>query len=130
MECDFGNLRSNLNHGLQDYTDNNKGLSGCLFMEDNSAHSQPGFIVPYRTFVLVWVGLLILTVITVTASQVHLGQWGTVVAIVIASAKSSLVLLFFMGLKYERAVIRWMFLVAILSFMIFLALTYVDYVTR
>ena len=99
-------------------------------MGNGNTHSQPGFIVPYRTFVLVWVGLLILTVITVIASQVHLGQWGTVVAIVIASAKSSLVLLFFMGLKYERAVIRWMFLVAILSFMIFLALTYVDYVTR
>ncbi|MCX7045171.1 MAG: cytochrome C oxidase subunit IV family protein [Candidatus Sumerlaeota bacterium] len=73
---------------------------------------------------------MILTGITVMASQLRMGSWSTVVAIVIASAKSSLVLLFFMGLRYERPVLRWMFLVAILSFMIFLGLTYVDYLTR
>ena len=99
-------------------------------METGNAHSQPNFVVPYRTYVLVWVGLLILTALTVTASQLRLGQWSTVAAIVIASAKSSLVLLFFMGLRHERPVLRWMFLVAIFSFMIFLGLTYVDYVTR
>jgi cytochrome c oxidase subunit 4 len=87
-------------------------------------------VVAYRTYVLVWAALIVLTAVTVGVAYLPLAPFGTMAAIAIASAKSSLVVWFFMGLKYDRPVLRWMFLVTIVSFGVFLILTFVDYLTR
>jgi len=55
-----------------------------------------------RLFAVVWIALLILTGTTVAVSYVDLGFLNVVVALLIASAKASLVALFFMHLKYEK----------------------------
>ena len=52
--------------------------------------------------------LLFLTVVTVAAAQVDFGSWNIVVALLIASVKAILVLLFFMHLKFEDAIV-WVY---------------------
>jgi len=58
-----------------------------------------------RTYLAVFAALLLLTVVTVLVSYVDLGLWNTVVALVIASVKASLVALFFMHLKGETRLV-------------------------
>jgi len=55
-----------------------------------------------RTYVYVWVGLLVLTGVTVSVAGMDLGELSVLVALIIAGVKSGLVLLYFMHLKYER----------------------------
>ncbi len=59
----------------------------------------------YGIYLMVWVALLILTGLTVAVSYVHLGMMNVVVALLIASAKASLVALFFMHLRYESRLV-------------------------
>ena len=58
-----------------------------------------------RTGIAVFAVLLLLTVITVLVSYVDLGAGNIVVALLIASAKASLVALFFMHLKGESRLV-------------------------
>ncbi|MDX1643572.1 MAG: cytochrome C oxidase subunit IV family protein [Thermoanaerobaculia bacterium] len=61
-----------------------------------------------RTYMVVFAALAALTVLTVAASYLHLPTSMTIlVALVIASAKGSLVALFFMHLIDERKAIYW-----------------------
>jgi cytochrome c oxidase subunit 4 len=62
----------------------------------------------YGIYVAVWGGLLTLTGATVAVSYVDLGLLNVVVALLIASAKASLVALFFMHLKFENKLV-WTF---------------------
>lgn len=70
----------------------------------------------YRTYILVWVTLLCLTVVTWAVSYVHLGLFNAVVALTIASVKASLVALFFMHLKSEKELV-WAFALFPLGFL-------------
>jgi cytochrome c oxidase subunit 4 len=81
---------------------------------------------PYRHLLAVLLGLLLLTAVTVAVSRVHLGAFNVWVAILIASLKSSLVLLFFMHLKYEGRFIRITFLVTIVTLAVLIAFLFWD----
>lgn len=82
------------------------------------------------TYIFVWFGLIVLTVITVTAAGLELGKWSVLAAILIAGAKSSLVLFHYMNLKSEDTVFKIMLTVALLTLVIILLLTYVDVFLR
>lgn len=74
-----------------------------------------------RAGISVFIALLLLTAVTVLVSYVDLGLWNAVVALLIASAKASLVALFFMHLKGENRLV-WGFAlvpIAFLSLIIF-----------
>jgi cytochrome c oxidase subunit 4 len=58
-----------------------------------------------RTTLLVFAALLLLTAVTVLVSYVDLGAGNVVAALLIASAKASLVALFFMHLKGESRLV-------------------------
>lgn len=81
---------------------------------------------PFSTYLSVWLALLVLTGATVTAAGLNLGQVSVIAAILIAAAKSTLVVLFFMHIKYEDRVFKIMLGVAILTLVAILALTFVD----
>ncbi len=68
---------------------------------------QHGHIGETRTYVIIWVMLLALTGITITVAGMHLGRFSTLTALVIASIKASLVLWFFMHLKYEKRLFKY-----------------------
>jgi cytochrome c oxidase subunit IV len=60
----------------------------------------------YRTYIIVWVALLILTGVTVAVSYLHLGMLNAAVALLIASVKAALVALYFMHLRHENRLVR------------------------
>jgi cytochrome c oxidase subunit 4 len=90
-------------------------------------HHQESHVIEYGKYIFVWISLLAFTAITVSASGINLGNWTIVVALVIASAKSWYVLNYFMHLKYEDKVFKIFIFVALLTFAIFISLTFVDY---
>ena len=92
---------------------------------DDDLHS-----VPDRTQFNVFVALIILTAITVTGSVKYPGAIGIAVAMVVTPLKASLILMYFMHLKYERPVFVIMFLVAISILAVVMGLTIVDYQFR
>ncbi len=88
-------------------------------------------VIPRRTYMVVWIALMALMVLTAAISRVNLGEWSTVVDLVIAAAKALLVVLFFMHVKYEQQKIAWVFVIAGFFWLaILLTLTLTDYMTR
>lgn len=86
--------------------------------------------VSYRTFILIYVALLVLTVVTVAVSRVHLGAWNIWVALAVASVKSSLVVFIFMHLKQESKLFKIGILTLIVIVAIFIGLTFTDVLYR
>ena len=82
--------------------------------------------VPDRTFISVWIALLILTGLTIKAAQLRMGAWSMVANIAIASTKASLVLWFFMHLKYERLMFKVLLLVPVITISIIIGMTFFD----
>jgi cytochrome c oxidase subunit 4 len=81
-------------------------------------------------YVLVFVGLLVLTGTTVWVASADLGRWHTTIALTIAVCKAALIVLFFMhGLESSK--LTWIVIAgAILWLAIMLGGTYSDYLTR
>lgn len=69
-------------------------------MDKNKKHAH--HLVPLSVYVKTIIALLILTVVTVGASYIDFGAGNIFVALGIASLKASLVMMFFMGLKYDH----------------------------
>lgn len=92
---------------------------------EESAH-----IVGYGTYILVWLGLLMLTGLTVAMAGFHLGAVSVFAVILVAATKSTLVLNYFMHLKYESPVFRIMVFVVLFIIAIFIGLLFVDVAFR
>jgi cytochrome c oxidase subunit IV len=83
-----------------------------------------------RTYLIVFGALLALTTVTVLVSYVNLGLMNVVAALVIASAKASLVALFFMHLKGESRLVWGFALVPVFFLALILLGTLVDTMLR
>jgi cytochrome c oxidase subunit 4 len=81
---------------------------------------------PFSTYLAIWLGLLVLTAVTVTVAGLNLGHLSVLGAIVIAAVKSTLVVLFFMNIKYEDRVFKIMLTLAIVTLVVILVLTFAD----
>ncbi len=91
---------------------------------------EAGHIVPYRTFIFVWITLMVLTLTTVLVSRMDLGPLNIWVALGIACFKSGLVIFYFMHMQYERLIFRAYLFVALLILAIFIGLTFFDVLYR
>ena len=87
-------------------------------------------VVPVKVYVAVFATLLVMTATTTAISGVDLGPWNTVVALAIAFFKASLVVLFFMHVKYGSRLTQLVILGALLWLAILLVLTFSDFATR
>lgn len=74
--------------------------------------------------------LLVFTVLTVLAAQFDFGVLNFPLAMLIATVKASLVLFFFMGLKFDSTENRVIFFSSLLFVAIFIVLTYSDVLFR
>ena len=83
-----------------------------------------------RTYVLIWATLIVLTVTTALVSEIELGPWNIVVALGIAFTKATLVILFFMHLKWGNPLTKLFFVAGLLWLVILFALTLSDYLSR
>jgi cytochrome c oxidase subunit IV len=87
-------------------------------------------IVPTRVYYLIFAALMVGTYITVQAAFIDLGAFNTVVALAIACAKASLVILYFMHVRYGTRLTWVVVFGSVLWLGILLALTFGDYLTR
>ena len=83
-----------------------------------------------RTYVFVYVALLVLLAATVGAGYLPLGPFHLVMSIGIAIAKAILVMLFFMHLRHSPERTIFFIGAGILLLLILMGLTTVDYLTR
>jgi cytochrome c oxidase subunit 4 len=84
-------------------------------------------VTPVQLLAVILGILLVLTVITVAVTKVDLGgQWNLVVAMVIATIKASLVVSYFMHLRWDRTFNLLVFLSGVLFLILFLSLTLTD----
>jgi len=95
-------------------------------MEEN----HQNHITPFRTHARVLVALLLLTFLTVTITGVHLGAFTVLVALLIACIKGGIVLTWFMHLKFELPVFRYMILGVLALFLVIIVITFIDYAFR
>ncbi len=76
-----------------------------------------------RTYILVFVSLMVLTLVTVAVSYLHLPVHKAIaVALVIASVKGSLVACYFMHLISEKKLILWVMFLTVVFFVVLLLL--------
>jgi cytochrome c oxidase subunit IV len=105
-------------------------------MADNSASAQmpehvSEHISPVGSSVAIWIVLLVCTGATVGAAFIDLGPFNIVVALGIATIKATLVVLFFMHVKYTHEKLTPLVVVsAIFWLFVLLALSMADYTTR
>lgn len=85
----------------------------------------------YKTYVLVWTILVILTGLTFSVAGMELGGWTVLVALAIAGTKSGLVLNYFMHLRSERLLIFRVIIPLVMAvFLVFILLTFADLAFR
>jgi cytochrome c oxidase subunit IV len=92
---------------------------------------MPEHISSLASCLAVWVGLLMGTTLTVAAAFIDLGPFNTIVALTIATIKATLVVLFYMHVKYTHEKLTPLVIVSAIFFLfILLAFSMADYVTR
>src|SRR5260370_24017496 len=87
-------------------------------------------IVPLKTYVLVFVSLIGLTLLTTGVAFIDLGAFNTVAALVIAFCKMLLVIFFFMHLRHSGGLVRVVLLEGFFWLALLISLTMSDYRTR
>ncbi len=87
-------------------------------------------IVAYKTYVYVWIALLLLLAATIAVAKVEFSKYSVFVNLLIASIKAGLVLFFFMHLKYEKWLLKAMLFMVISTLTAVIALFFADVLYR
>ena len=98
-------------------------------MADNAhdSHEHGTHVVPWQLLVGVFGALIVLTIFTVTATSVDLGKnWNLALAMAIASAKATLVVLYFMHLRWDRLFHSVLFVGGLLTATLFVTFAMMD----
>lgn len=96
-------------------------------MADENDMSTSEHAMPYGAYVAVWAGLIALTILTVAISYVNMKQVAVLAALMIAASKASLVVMYFMHVRFERRLHWLMILVVAATYLVFIGLTFADY---
>ncbi len=83
-------------------------------------------IVPVKTYVAVFVALLFLTFVTVFITRFDFGSFNLIIALLVALVKAGLVVMIFMGLKWNKSFDRFAFFGCLIFLFIFFLLVFVD----
>ena len=89
-----------------------------------------GHISSIKLYVGIFLTLMALTTITIAVAYVNLGQMNKVVALGIASFKATLVVLYFMHVKYASRLTKLIVVSGLFFLAILLGLTMSDYSSR
>jgi cytochrome c oxidase subunit 4 len=97
---------------------------------EQDVHDSLNHVVPPRIYITVGALLLVLTGTTAGVSYLDLGVFNAVVALFIACVKASIVVLFFMHVKYSSKLTKLTVFSGLFTFMVLMMLTLADYFTR
>lgn len=97
-------------------------------MADTHTHDDHGFAHPAskKLLYLVFFSLVALTILTVVANDLPLGQLDLWVALMIATAKAFLVMAFFMHMWWEKGLNIVVFFSSLLFVALFIGMTLID----
>ncbi len=98
-----------------------------LTQDTGQQHHGDHQLVPFGLYLRVWAILLVLTVLTVGVSYLDLKHVTVLTATLIATVKGTLVLLYFMHIRFEQRIFAWMIVAVLGTYAIFVGLTFVDY---
>ena len=87
-------------------------------------------VVPVRTYFAIFATLLVLTGVTTAVAFLDLRAFSVAVALAIAIFKATLVVLYFMHMRYSSRLVPLSIVAAIFFFLILVVLTLSDYETR
>ncbi len=81
-------------------------------------------------YYVVWAALLVLTIVTVITGRMHIPNFALALALLIATVKGTLVLLFFMHLIDHKGANRLVMAVSVLFVIMMLVMPMADFATR
>jgi cytochrome c oxidase subunit IV len=97
--------------------------------QTHDSHDDHGIshVLSWQLLVGIWAVLIGLTVVTVLATRFDFGpSWNLAIAMIIATVKAGLVVLFFMHLLYDRLFHSVMFLAGLLAAILFVGFALMD----
>ena len=89
-----------------------------------------GHVSPKSTYYAIFGALMVLTLVTIGVAFIHLGSLNFPVALAIAITKATLVVLFFMHVKYSSRLTKMIISMAFFFLLIMFTLTMTDYLSR
>jgi cytochrome c oxidase subunit IV len=92
-------------------------------------HAEHHIVSP-MVYLIIFGALLVCTALTIGASYLEMGPWNPVVAIAIACFKATLVVLFFMHVKYGSKLMKLTVGAGLFTFLILVGMSLSDYFTR
>lgn len=95
-----------------------------------SENQDKPHIVPYRTFILVLLVLITFTFISIGVTSYDLGPFTVLTALLLATAKTILILTFFMHLKYDIRMFTILVAAVFTLIAIVIFITFLDYLFR
>jgi cytochrome c oxidase subunit IV len=81
-------------------------------------------------YVAVWAALVALTGTTISVSFLNMERFTVFTAMIIATVKAGLVMLYFMHIRYEKPLYAAMILFVLATYAVFIILTFSDYSFR
>ncbi len=100
-------------------------------MSSHHAEEHAGHhVTPLNVYVKIIIALMILTVITVAVAYVDMGIMNAPVAMFVASLKAILVLMYFMGLKYDSKLNLAVFASSIIGLALLIGFSTTDVLAR
>jgi len=96
---------------------------------DNHDEFQP-HITPVANYLKVFVALFVLLILTMLAAAVDAGYLNTPIAMLIALVKGTLIVLFFMHVRYASPLVRVFAVAGFLWLILMFVLTFSDVLTR
>ena len=95
----------------------------------NPEHAEHHIVTPV-TYGIVFATLLVFTGLTVIAAYVDMGIFNPVVALLIATIKAVIVILFFMHVKFQSKLIKMTVACGFFTFLVLITMTLSDYMSR
>jgi cytochrome c oxidase subunit 4 len=107
-------------------------------MSENQHANEPGHephehehhIVPPTVYITILAILLVMTGVTVGASYIDMGVFNPIIALAIGVFKATLVVLFFMHVKYSTKLTKLTVGAGIFTFLALIGMTLADYISR
>ena len=99
-------------------------------IDNHHGHAPSIHITPLSTYFLIFGALSLGTILTVVASRMDLGMMNTPIALLIATIKAALVILYFMHVIHSTR-LTWVTVIASFVWLaVLFVLTFADYLTR
>jgi cytochrome c oxidase subunit IV len=93
-------------------------------------HGDPDHIVSPKLYIVIFLALLLGTALTIGASFIDLHEWNPIIALAIAVVKATLVVLFFMHVKYSPKLTKLTVGAGVFMFLVLVGMTLSDYISR